>query len=109
MLGSLAAGGVAVLAWRRRASETARVLALIAVGIVVVQTALNVVAATIGDPVWASSPHLLVGSLLWLTMLGVAASAWGSREVVTSDRSSVCRHAKTRRHSGRHRYMPHRP
>jgi protoheme IX farnesyltransferase len=89
LLGSLAAGGVAVLAWRRRASETARNLALIAVGVVVVQTALNVVASTIGDPVWASSPHLLVGSLLWLTMLGVAASAWGSREVASSDRSTV--------------------
>jgi protoheme IX farnesyltransferase len=89
LLGSLAVGGMAVLAWRRRASETTRVLTVIAVGIVVVQTALNVIAATIGDPVWASSPHLLVGSLLWLTMLGVAASAWGSRDVVSRDPSSV--------------------
>jgi protoheme IX farnesyltransferase len=89
LLGSFAAGGIAVLAWRRRASETARVLALIAVGIVVVQTALNVIAATIGDPVWASSPHLLVGSLLWLAMLGVAAAAWGSGEAIHSERSSV--------------------
>ena len=39
--------------------------------------------------VWASSPHLLVGSLLWLTMLGVAASAWGPREVVASDRAVI--------------------
>lgn len=91
LLGSLAAGGVALFAWRRRASETARILASLAVGIVVVHTALNLLAASAGDPVWASSPHLFIGSIFWLTMLGVAASAWGPQKVTAGDQAEVSR------------------
>ena len=79
LLGTLAAAGAAVFAWRRGASATARQLAGAAVLFVVVQSGLNALAAAIGDPIWISAPHLLVAMLFWITMLGVALAAWGPR------------------------------
>jgi protoheme IX farnesyltransferase len=79
LLGTLAAAGSAVLAWRRRASATARYLSGAAVLLVVLQSGLNAFAASAGDPIWMSSPHLIVATLFWITMLGVALVAWGPR------------------------------
>ena len=36
------------------------------------------------DPVWLSSPHLVVATLFWISMLGVALAAWGPRPAVAS-------------------------
>ena len=29
--------------------------------------------------VWMSAPHLILATLFWITMLGVALAAWGPR------------------------------
>ena len=79
LLGTLAAAGSAVFAWRRGASTTARNLAVAAVLLVVLQSGLNALAAAAGDPIWMSAPHLIVATLFWITMLGVALAAWGPR------------------------------
>ena len=79
LLGTLAAAGSAVFAWRRGASTTARRLAGVAVLLVVLQSVLNALAAAMGDPVWMSSPHLIVATLFWISMFGVALAAWGPR------------------------------
>jgi protoheme IX farnesyltransferase len=81
-LGTLAAAGSALLAWRRHASATARVLAVTAVGLVVMQSALNALSTSAGDPAWMSAPHLLVATFFWIVMLGLAAAAWASRPEV---------------------------
>jgi protoheme IX farnesyltransferase len=81
LLGTLAAGSTALLAWRRGAAPVARRLATAAVALVVVQSGLNALATVLGDPVWMSAPHLLVATLLWVVMLGVALAAWGLRPV----------------------------
>jgi heme o synthase len=75
LLGTLAAAGSAALAWRRGASATARNLAGAAVLVVVLQSGLNALAAAAGDPIWMSAPHLIVATLFWITMLGVALAA----------------------------------
>jgi protoheme IX farnesyltransferase len=75
LLGTLAAAGSAALAWRRGASATARNLAGAAVLLIVLQSGLNALAAAAGDPIWMSAPHLLVATLFWITMLGVALAA----------------------------------
>lgn len=79
LLGTLAAAGSAVLAWRRGASSTARYLTITAIALVALQSGLNAVAGLIGDPIWISSPHLMLATLFWITMLGVAMAAWGPR------------------------------
>jgi protoheme IX farnesyltransferase len=79
LLGTLAAAGSAVFAWRRGASTTARNLAGAAVLLVALQSGLNALAAAAGDPIWMSAPHLIVATLFWITMLGVALAAWGPR------------------------------
>jgi protoheme IX farnesyltransferase len=79
LLGTLATGAAAFCAWRRRASRTARILATTAVGLVVAQSVLNATAAALGDPAWASAPHLAIATLLWMVMLGVMLAAWGPR------------------------------
>jgi protoheme IX farnesyltransferase len=79
LLGTLAAAGSAVFAWRRGASATARNLAGVAILLVLLQTGLNVLAAAAGDPIWMSAPHLIVATLFWITMLGVALAAWTPR------------------------------
>ena len=79
LLGTLAAAGSAVFAWRRGASATARYLAGAAVLLVVLQSGLNALAAAAGDPSWMSAPHLILATLFWITMLGVALAAWGPR------------------------------
>ena len=76
LLGSLAAAGSALFAWRRGASTTARNLARAAVLLVALQSGLNGLAAVAGDPSWMSAPHLIVATLFWITMLGVALAAW---------------------------------
>jgi protoheme IX farnesyltransferase len=76
LLGTLAAAGSAVFAWRRGASATARHLAGAAILLVVLQTGLNGLAAAAGDPIWMSAPHLIVATLFWITMLGVALASW---------------------------------
>ena len=79
LLGTFATSAVLLLAWRRGASRLTEAAAATAVALVVVQSALNALAATTGDPVWFSAPHLLVASLIWLAMLSAALSAWGPR------------------------------
>ncbi|MGH2618609.1 MAG: COX15/CtaA family protein, partial [Thermomicrobiales bacterium] len=79
LLGTLAAAGSAVFAWRRGASRSARRLSLAAMLLVAVQSGLNALAAASGDPTWMSAPHLIVATLFWLTMLAVALGAWGPR------------------------------
>ena len=79
LLGTFATGAMLLLAWRRGASWLTRGAASAAVGLVVAQSALNALAATTGDPVWISAPHLLVASLIWVAMLTAALSAWGPR------------------------------
>ena len=79
LLGTLAATGAAVFAWRRGASATARQLAGAAVLFVVMQSGLNALAAAVGDPIWISAPHLIIATLFWISMLGVALAAWGPR------------------------------
>jgi heme o synthase len=77
LLGTLATSAAALLAWRRGASRPARALASTAVALVVVQSVLNAGAAALGEPAWASAPHLAIATLLWMVMLGVALAAWG--------------------------------
>ena len=89
LLGTLAAAGSAALAWRRGASATARNLAAGAVLLVVLQSGLNGLAAAAGDPRWMSAPHLIVATLFWITMLGVALAAWASRSAQLLDRQTA--------------------
>ena len=90
LLGTLAAAGCAVFAWRRGASVTARYLTVAAVLLVALQSGMNAFAAAAGDPVWTSAPHLMVAALFWVSMLGVALVAWGPRpETVANQQRSV--------------------
>jgi heme o synthase len=79
LLGTLAAAGSAMFAWRRGASTSARRLAGSALLLVVLQSGLNALAAAVGDPIWMSAPHLIVATLFWITMLGAALAAWTPR------------------------------
>jgi protoheme IX farnesyltransferase len=88
LLGTLAAAGAAMLAWRRRASQAARILAATAVALVVIQSGLNAASALAGDPVWMSAPHLVVATLFWLTMAAVSLAAWGPRPALAVRESS---------------------
>jgi protoheme IX farnesyltransferase len=54
-------------------------LAGVAILLVVLQTSLNGLAAAAGDPIWMSAPHLIVATLFWITMLGVALASWVPR------------------------------
>ncbi|MBW3631764.1 MAG: heme o synthase [Chloroflexi bacterium] len=38
---------------------------------------MNAAATATGDPVWMSAPNLIVATLFWMSMLGVALVAWG--------------------------------
>jgi protoheme IX farnesyltransferase len=89
LLGTLAAAGAALFAWRRGASATARRLAGAAVLFVVVQSGLNALAAAVGDPIWISAPHLIIATLFWITMLGIALAAWGPRPERIADRQTA--------------------
>jgi len=89
LLGTLAAAGSALFAWRRGASATTRQLAAAAVLLVVLQSGLNALAAALGDPIWISAPHLIIATLFWITMLGVALAAWGPQPEPTSRRSTA--------------------
>ena len=77
LLGTLAAAGTAVIAWRRGASSTGRYLTGTALLLVALQSGVNTVAATAGDPVWISAPNLIIAALFWMSMLGAALVAWG--------------------------------
>jgi protoheme IX farnesyltransferase len=79
LLGAFATAGTALLAWRRGASATIRAMTSVALLLVILQSALNAVAAVTGDPVWISAPHLVVATLIWIAMLGVTLAAWGPR------------------------------
>lgn len=83
LLGALATGATALLAYRRRASHTMRSLSLVAVALVVAQTGLNGLGAVMGDPAWLTSPQLLLASLLWVTMIGAALAAWRPQTLPT--------------------------
>jgi heme o synthase len=89
LLGTLAAAGSAVFAWRRGASATARYLAGASVLLVVLQSGLNALAAATGDPSWISAPHLIIATLFWITMLGVALAGWGPRPERVSGRHTA--------------------
>jgi heme o synthase len=89
LLGTLAAAGSALFAWRYGASTTARNLAGAAVLLVVLQSGMNGLAAVAGDPSWMSAPHLIVATLFWITMLGVALAAWAPRPARTPDQHTV--------------------
>jgi len=88
-LGTLAAAAAAAFAWRRGASAAARLLAGAAVLLIVLQSGLNALAAALDDPIWMSAPHLIVATLFWVTMLGVALAAWGPRPNRVSGRQEV--------------------
>ncbi len=79
LLGTLATGLTAFVAWRRGASPIARRLSLLAIALVVLQSGLNAIGAGLGDPSWTSAPHLVIASMLWMAMLAVALVAWGPR------------------------------
>ncbi|MCC7025082.1 MAG: protoheme IX farnesyltransferase [Thermomicrobiales bacterium] len=79
LLGAFAAAATGLLAWRRDATRGARALAIAAIALVVLQSALNGIATVAGDPAWMSSPHLLVATLIWLALFAVALAAWGPR------------------------------
>ena len=79
LLGTLATTAAAFLAWRRGARVTIVRLALLAVALVAVQSVLNAISTGIGDPSWTSAPQLLIATLVWIAMLGVALGAWGPR------------------------------
>ena len=79
LLGAFATAGTALLAWRRGASATIRAMTSVALLLVILQSALNAIAAVTGDPVWISAPHLVVATLIWIAMLGVTLAAWGPR------------------------------
>ena len=81
LLGALATAGTALLAWRRGASAIARTTTSAALLLVVLQSALNAVAAVSGDPIWISAPHLVIATLVWIAMLGATLAAWGPRPV----------------------------
>nr|MBA3451192.1 protoheme IX farnesyltransferase [Chloroflexia bacterium] len=95
LLGTIAAAGSALFAWRRGASTTARRLTVAAIALVALQSGMNAVAALAGDPTWMSAPHLVVATLFWITMLAVALAAWSprpqraSRQPVAASDSSV--------------------
>ncbi|HZA94090.1 MAG TPA: COX15/CtaA family protein, partial [Gemmatimonadales bacterium] len=90
LLGTLAAGSTAVFAWQRRAPATARYLTGIALVLVALQSAMNAAASATGDPVWMSAPNLIVATLFWMSMLGVALVAWGPRpKRAASEHSAV--------------------
>ena len=84
LLGGLATAGIALLAWRRGATPPARALTIAALCLVVVQSALNALAAMGGHPGWVSAPHLVVGALIWVALLGATMAAWGPRPVRAS-------------------------
>ena len=88
-LGTLAAAGSVAFAWQRGASATARLLAGAAVLLAVLQSGLNALSAALDDPIWTSAPHLIVATLFWVTMLGVALAAWGPRPNRVSGRQEV--------------------
>lgn len=100
LLGALATGATALLAFRRRASHTMRTLAGVAVALVGAQTMLNGLSSTIGDPAWLTSPQLLIASFLWLTMIGVALAAWRPQRAPTLPRTPTL--ALGTRHAGHH-------
>jgi heme o synthase len=79
LLGTLAAGGAALFAWRRGASGSARLLTGVALLLVALQSGMNAAARAVGDPVWMSAPGLFVATLFWMSMFGVALVAWGPR------------------------------
>ena len=79
LLGTLAAGSTALFAWRRGAPATARYLTVTALLLVAFQSGMNAAASATGDPVWMSAPNLVVATLFWMCMLGVALVAWGPR------------------------------
>ena len=79
LIGTLAAAGVAITGWRRAASPTARRLAMIAVLLVSMQTAIAAGASLIGSPAWISAVHLPVAMIFWIAMASVAAVSWGPR------------------------------
>lgn len=81
LLGTIAGVVTLLLAWKRHATWTARLLAMTAVALVLVQSALNAASTVLGDPAWSSAPHLLIAALFWVVMLGVALAAWGARPV----------------------------
>jgi heme o synthase len=89
LLATLAAAGAAVFARRRGASAPARHLAAAAVLLVVLQSGLNALASAAGDPIWISAPHLIIATLFWITMLGVALAAWGPRPEHISSRQTA--------------------
>jgi protoheme IX farnesyltransferase len=106
LLATLAAAGAAVFARRRGASAPARHLAAAAVLLVVLQSGLNALASAAGDPIWISAPHLIIATLFWITMLGVALAAWGprpehisSRQTAVADRASAVSTASDVRYS----------
>jgi protoheme IX farnesyltransferase len=84
LLGTIVASSVLVLAWRRGASASTRLLAISAVMLVVLQSGLNALAAATGNSFWISAPHLLIAALIWIAMLGASLSAWGPRPEPTT-------------------------
>ena len=81
LLGALAAGGALLAAYRSGAGGRVRVLSLLAVLVVVAQTALNAAGAAGGDPAWVTTPQLFLATLLWVMMISLALAAWTTPRV----------------------------
>jgi protoheme IX farnesyltransferase len=78
LLGALAAGGASFAAYRSGVRGRALTLGLLAVFVVVLQTALNAAGAAGGDPAWVTTPQLFLATLLWVIMVALALVAWNT-------------------------------
>jgi protoheme IX farnesyltransferase len=78
LLGALAAGGALLAAYRSGSGGRVRALAMVAVCVVIAQTALNAAGAAGGSPDWVTTPQLFLATLLWVIMAALALAAWST-------------------------------
>ena len=78
LLGALAAGGTLFAAYLNGLGGRVRTLGLVAVVVVVAQTALNAAGAAGGSPDWVTTPQLFLATLLWVIMVAIALEAWST-------------------------------
>ena len=78
LLGALAAGGTLLAAYRSGSGGRVRLLSMLAVLVVIAQTALNAAGAAGGNPAWVTTPQLFLATLLWVLMAALALAAWST-------------------------------